>query len=127
MTANLLTLCFDLIEAISLVRLNPTEIELTSTCTINIVSLMRLLNKGTTSIGAYESELRKCLLKMIRIMQRIANQEENYFCTYKYEIYKIELKSIITYFCEIVNACLKTGDTYDPAIKVSHYFLCICT
>ena len=65
------------------------------------------------SFVQHERQIRICLKKLLELINRMRTKDENYFCTYKHEIYTSELRMVVNYLKEVLNAC-ETSPSYDP-------------
>ena len=121
---NLLQLCFDILLPVENAQASLMQTEISNICNRKIIEVMKLLYKHNDNSNDFKinearlDEIKECLLKIKSLLERIIYKQENYFCTYKFEIYMVELKSIATFLKEVILSCESNGGFYSPLVKV---------
>lgn len=97
-------------------RISNDAIEISDICIGVILPTMELADhhqsesESSSSLSAKkfyynEALLVESLVAMKGVLEKIASKTENYFCTFKYALYMIELKSLVQYLRETIDAC----------------------
>ena len=150
---DILGLAIELLAAVEAARVTSSE-DVVEVCNGQIIRVMQIAHKemassvgqeeveeveivfrststsapvstSSTSFGLHEAKLHMCLKKILNLIKRITNKEEYYFCTYKHEIYMSEVRMVITYLRETLNAC-EAVPSFDPLLRL-HSLTCLPT
>jgi hypothetical protein len=124
--SSVLGLSIKCLNAAQNAKVITRETELCDKVLRDLLPVMELFHSriGTdNSIYAhYESSFLEGLLKVKTILEKVSKKCENYFCTFKYELYSVEMNMLLRYVRELTVACdVALADntrTYDPLCRL---------